>query len=45
MTSYDKMKNGHTLLQKWGGEWDLVYEDGEWKLDQAHLEKRDSNVQ
>ncbi|MGG3271398.1 zinc ribbon domain-containing protein [Priestia aryabhattai] len=45
MTSYDNEEADSTLIQKWQGSWDLVKENGQWKLDEAHLEKVDSRVE
>lgn len=42
MTSYDEQDDGSILVQKWKGDWNLVKENGEWKLDSTELEKVDS---
>lgn len=45
MTSYDDNEDGSTLVQEWEGSWDLVKENEEWRLSEAHLEKVDSRTE
>lgn len=44
MTSYDQQDNG-TLVQEWGGNWNLVKESDGWRLDKAELEKLASRTE
>ena len=39
MTSYDDQGDGTVLVQEWGGYWNLIKENGSWKLDDPDLEK------
>ena len=45
MTSYDDEGDGTVLVQEWGGNWNLIKENGSWKLDVSELEKLDSRVE
>ena len=45
MTSYDEQSDGTTLVQEWGGSWNLVKESNGWRLDKADLEKLDSRIE
>ena len=45
MTSYDDQGDGTSLVQDWGGHWNLIKENGSWKLDEAELEKLGSRVE
>lgn len=45
MTSYDDNEDGSTLVQDWEGSWDLVKENGKWRLSEAHLDKVDSRTE
>lgn len=45
MTSYDDQGDGTVLVQEWGGNWNLVKENGSWKLNDPELEKLDSRVE
>ena len=45
MTSYDDQGDGTVLVQEWGGYWNLIKENGSWKLDDPDLEKLDSRVE
>jgi uncharacterized membrane protein YvbJ len=42
LTSYDKQSDGSTLVQKFGGSWNLVNENGQWLLDSPNIKKTDS---
>ncbi len=42
LTSYDKQSDGTTLVQKFGGSWNLVNENGQWLLDSPSIKKVDS---
>ncbi|WP_068674949.1 zinc ribbon domain-containing protein [Oceanobacillus sp. Castelsardo] len=42
MTSYDDQEDGSILVQEWEGYWNLIKENGQWRLDKAELEKVDS---
>jgi len=42
MTSYDEQDDGSVLVQEWEGDWNLVKENGTWKMDSTELEKVDS---
>ncbi|MGG1397298.1 zinc-ribbon domain-containing protein [Bacillus salipaludis] len=42
LTSYDEKSNGDTLVQEWGGKWNLIYEDGGWVLNKPEITKIDS---
>ena len=45
MTSYDDQGDNTVLVQEWGGNWNLVKENGSWKLSDPELEKLDSRVE
>jgi hypothetical protein len=45
MTSYDDNGDGTTLVQKWGGYWHLVKENGHWSLDDADIEKLSAGIE
>ena len=45
MTSYDDNEDGTTLVQKWGGDWHLVKENGNWYLSKAKLSKLSSKTE
>ena len=45
MTSTDDNGDGTTLVQKWGGDWYLVKENGSWYLNKAKLEKLSSKTE
>lgn len=45
MTSYDVHGDGKSLVQKWGGNWHLVKENGSWYLNKAKLSKLSSKIQ
>ena len=45
MTSYDDQGDGTVLVQEWGGYWNLIKENGSWKLDDPDLEKLGSRVE
>ncbi|MCM3654684.1 zinc ribbon domain-containing protein [Metabacillus litoralis] len=45
MTSYDRSSGGKTLVQEWGGYWNLVKESGDWKLHKAEIKKLDSRIE
>ncbi|MDQ0229286.1 zinc ribbon domain-containing protein [Metabacillus malikii] len=45
MTSYDEQPDGKTLVQEWGGTWNLVKESDGWKLEKAQLEKLASRTE
>ena len=45
MTSYDRSSGGKTLVQEWGGYWNLVKESGDWKLHKAEIKKLGSRVE
>ena len=45
MTSYDDEGDGTVLVQEWGGYWNLIKENGAWKLDVPDLEKLDSRIE
>jgi len=45
MTSYDEQEDGSTLVQEWGGTWNLVKESDGWKLEKAQLEKLASRTE
>ena len=42
LTSYDRQSDGSTLVQKFGGSWNLVNENGQWLLDSPNIKKTDS---
>ena len=45
MTSYDDEGNNKVLVQEWGGNWNLIKENGTWKLDVPELKKLSSRVE
>jgi hypothetical protein len=44
LTSYDQQSNG-TLVQEWGGKWNLINENGQWLLNSPDIKKLDSYTQ
>lgn len=42
LTSYDNESDGSTLVQKWGGTWNLIKESNQWLLDVPNISKLDS---
>ena len=45
MTSYDDQEDGTILVQKWGGNWNLLKENGQWTLHDPELTKIDSRIE
>lgn len=45
LTSYDKKKDGTTLVQEWGGKWYLVKESDGWKLDTPEITKLNTRTE
>ncbi|KLU63712.1 hypothetical protein DEAC_c43730 [Desulfosporosinus acididurans] len=43
MTSRDSTNNGGTLVRKWEGQWNLVFENGQWKLNQPQIKMDSEN--
>ncbi|MCM3568999.1 zinc ribbon domain-containing protein [Neobacillus mesonae] len=42
LTSYDRESSGDTLVQVWGGKWNLINENGRWVLSKPEIKKLDS---
>jgi hypothetical protein len=38
MTSRDTSSEGKTLVRKWEGQWNLVLENEQWKLDEPQMD-------
>ena len=45
MTSYDSQEDGTILVQKWGGNWNLLKENGQWTLHDPELTKIGSRIE
>ncbi|MBL4954685.1 zinc-ribbon domain-containing protein [Neobacillus sp. YIM B02564] len=42
LTSYDRKSSGKTLVQKFGGTWSLIYQDGRWLLNASKIKPQGS---
>lgn len=45
MMSFDDQDDGSILVQEWEGYWNLIKENGQWRLDKTELEKVDSWIE